>query len=113
MNGNAIAGGPVANRDWASFNVNLGAVAFVQNYMGNSATGTFTNGNMTMTTTTVSGVTRSVVTVTFGTRSGTFTSDSNNGVMVWKPSAAITSATGTATPCSTVNVNETGDDTDL
>ncbi len=109
----AFAGGPVAGRDWAGFNVNLGTVAFQQNYLNGSNTGAFNSSMMTMTETTVAGVTRSVVTVTFGTRSGTWATDSNNGVMVWQPSAAITSATGTATPCSTANVNETGNDTDL
>ena len=38
----AFAGGPVAGRDWAGFNVNLGTVAFQQNYLNGNNTGAFT-----------------------------------------------------------------------
>ncbi len=113
INSQAISGGPVGGRDWASFNVNLGAVAFTQNYLSGSTQRTFNNSTMSHSTTTVGGVTRSVVTVTFANGSGTFTDDNANGNMTWAPSTSVTSATGSATPCSATARLETDNDPDL
>ncbi|MDR6508105.1 Ig-like domain-containing protein [Arthrobacter oryzae] len=88
--------------------VNLGSVNLKQNYAKSRKTVTF-NATMTAATVTLGGVPRTVITVTLGTAAS-----GANGVrtattastMLWAPTAAVTTLTGTAS--STAPATETG-----
>jgi hypothetical protein len=109
-------GSPViTGRDYLTFTgVNLGQVAYAQNYI-NSQSAAFGNATMVATTVTVDGVAATRVTVTFGAAtsgSQRLRTTSNTGAIQWSPSAAVTDAGGTA--CDTATVTESGgNDADL
>ncbi|MBT2551551.1 signal peptidase I [Arthrobacter sp. ISL-5] len=92
----------------AGSSVNLGSVNLKQNYIKSRTTATF-NATMTAATVTVSGVPRTVVTVTLGSiASGSTTLRTVNtaSTMVWTPTAAVTNLSGS--PSSVAPANETG-----
>jgi chitinase len=76
--------------------VNLGSVCLGGNYVNGNRS--FTGSAMVMS----AGST--VVTITLGTPSNTFNTETVAGTMVWTPSASATDVAGNA--CSTTNVNE-------
>lgn len=105
----------ITGRDYLTFTgVNLGQVAFAQNYI-NSQSASFDNATMVATTVTVDGVPATRITVTLGapTSGGQrLRTTSNTGSIQWSPSAAVTDASGT--PCDTTTVTESGgNDADL
>ncbi|MFC5177478.1 Ig-like domain-containing protein [Nocardioides taihuensis] len=105
----------ITGRDYLTFTgVNLGQVAFAQNYI-NSQSASFGNATMVATTPTVDGVPVTRITITLGapTSGGQrLRTTSNTGAIQWSPSAAVTDADGTA--CDTATVTETGgNDADL
>jgi hypothetical protein len=87
--------------------VNLGSVKLNNDYVKGGQTVQF-NATMTMSTTTLNGITVSVVTLTFGTLAsgGGLKTVSGATTMVWTPSAAATDLGGTA--CSTSPASELG-----
>lgn len=87
--------------------VGLGSFVLNQDFIKSGKTSTF-NATMTATTTTVSGVTRTVVTVQLGTPVSTsgLKTVSMAGAMRWTPSAAATDLSGNK--CSTAPVTESG-----
>lgn len=88
--------------------VNLGSVNLKQNYAKSRKAAVF-NATMTATTVTVSGVPRTVITVTVGSVSSGANSVrtvNTASTMVWSPTATVTNPSGT--PSSTAPANETG-----
>jgi hypothetical protein len=87
--------------------VNLGSVTLRGDYVRSGRTVQWT-GSMTATTTSVSGVNRTVVTVTLGavTSGSGLRTVSTSPTMVWNPSASATDATGRK--CSTAPATESG-----
>jgi hypothetical protein len=105
----------ITGRDYLTFTgVNLGQVAFAQNYI-NSQSASFGNATMVATTPTVDGVPVTRITITLGapTSGGQrLRTTSNTGAIQWSPSAVVTDAGGTA--CDTAVVTESGgNDADL
>ncbi len=104
-------GSPLAgNIDYLSFpaGVNLGQVAFAQNYMGNNLTATFATSTMSASTVTVSGRQVTRVTITLSARTGSAPEhrQQQRADQKWTPSASVTDTFGN--PSSTAVVNETG-----
>lgn len=87
--------------------VNLGAVVLNKDFVKTNKTATFT-ATMTASTTTVAGVTRTVVTIQLGAlASGSgLKTVSSAGTMKWTPSASATDLSGNK--CSTAPATETG-----
>ncbi|MEC5199326.1 signal peptidase I [Arthrobacter sp. PL16] len=88
--------------------VNLGTVNLMQNYVRNRKTATFI-ATMTATTVTTNGVPRTVITVALGAASngpGNLRTTITPSTMIWNPTTAVASTTGT--PSSNAPVTETG-----
>ena len=105
----------ITGRDYLTFTgVNLGQVAFAQNYI-NSQSASFGNATMVATTVTVDGVPATRITITLGAPTSDaqrLRTTSNTGAIQWSPSAAVTDAGGTA--CDATTVTESGgNDADL
>ncbi len=88
--------------------VNLGSVNLRQSYVKKGKTVLFTNSSMVATTEVVTGLQRTVVTVTLGTPSQSpwLNSSPNVGTMVWTPSTKVVDLVGR--PCAATPVTETG-----
>lgn len=113
LNDAALAGGP-GGGDWMTFAagskgtpVNLGAVAFGENYVKLKKTATL-NATLAATTQTIGGQPVTVVTVTMGTTvsGGGLRQSSAPGTITWAPSTAVRTSTGVS--CSSTPATETG-----
>lgn len=86
--------------------VNLGSVNLGADYVKSNKTVTYA-ATMTATTTTVSGATRTIVTLQLGAATGSgLKTVSGSPTMTWTPSAAVTDLSGNV--CSTAPVTESG-----
>ncbi len=105
----SASGSSNGSRDNAAFGgTNLGTLTFDQRYLSYARSVTFNGSTMVAGTQTVAGSQVTVVTVTLGTPSSSWSlrADTSSGDVVWAPSASVRTPDGRS--CSTTAVTESG-----